>query len=101
MRPRHSLTGTFCDDHAIDNLRTRIASRKEKKKQVAEGGSKSQSSIGRASKETKKATTDDEGRKLTRLIDRALHDISEETGDMDDAKDADCSAMRPLALKMA
>ena len=83
----------------MENLRTRIASRKEKKKQVAEGGSKSQSSRGRALKETKKATTNDEGRKLTRSIDRALHDISGEAGEMDDANDADCTALRPLALK--
>ena len=60
-----ALSGTFGDDHAMDNLRTRMASRKEKKKQGAEGASKSQSSRGRASKETKKATTDGEGRKLT------------------------------------
>ena len=66
----------------MDNLRTRIASRKkkekekEKMKQVAEGTSKSQSSQGGSSKDAKKATIDNEGRKLTRLIDHALHDIS-------------------------
>ena len=70
-----ALSGSFGDDHAMDNLRTRISSRKEKKMQVAEGANKSQSSRGRASKETKKATTDDEGRKLTKLIGRALHDM--------------------------
>ena len=74
---------------------------KEKKKQVAEGGSKSQRSRGRTLKETKTSTTDDEGRKLARLIYRALHDISGETGEMDEAQNADCSALRPLALKMA
>ena len=94
-------SGAFGDDHAMERVRTRIASRNEKKKQVAEGATKSQSSRGRASKETKKATTDDEGRKLIRLIDRALHDISGETGEMDDANDADCTALGPLALKMA
>ena len=81
--------------------RTRISSRKEKKKQVAEGGNKRQSSKGRASKETKKATTDDEGRKLTRLIDRALHDISGETEVVTEPKAADCAAPRPLSLKIA
>ena len=35
------------------------------------------------------------------MIDRALHVISGETGEMDDAKDADCTALRPLALKIA
>ena len=70
----------FGDDHAMDNLRTRIATRKEKKKQVDEGASKSQSSQGGSSKDAKKATTDDEGIKLTRLIDRALHVMSGETG---------------------
>ena len=98
-----ALSGSFGDDldHAMDNLRERIATRKEKKKQVAEGANKSQSSRGKASKDSKKATTDDEGRTLTKLIDRALHDISGETGEMDDAKDADCAALRPLALKLA
>ena len=51
----------FGDDHAMDKLRERIATRKEKKKQVAEGANKSQSSRGNASKDSKKATTDDEG----------------------------------------
>ena len=74
-----ALSTDFGDDHAMDNLRTRIASMKEKKKQVAEGASKSQSSQGGSSKDAKKATIDNEGRKLTRLIDRALHDISGET----------------------
>ena len=78
-----ALSGAFGDDHATDNMRTRIAVRKEKKKQVAEGGNKRRSSKGKASKDTKKATTDEEGRKLTKLIDRALHAV-------DDAKDADC-----------
>ena len=35
------------------------------------------------------------------MIDRALHDTSGETGEIDDAKDADCTALRPLALKLA
>ena len=35
------------------------------------------------------------------MIDQDLHDISGEIGEMDEAKDADCSALRPLALKMA
>ena len=56
-----SLSFAFGDDPAMENVRTRIASRKEKKEQLAEGASTSQSSRGRASKETTKATTDDEG----------------------------------------
>ena len=54
-------------------------------------------------KDLKKATTDDEGRKLTKLIDRALHDAAGETEEMDDAKEADCAALRlrALALKLA
>ena len=68
---------------------------------MAEGDNTSQSSRGGSSKEAKKAITDDKGRKLTRLIDRALHDISGETGEMDDAKAADCTALRPPALKLA
>ena len=89
------LSADFGDDHAMDNLRTRIACRKEeKKKQVVEGASKSHSSRGGSSTDAKKATTDDEGRKLTRLMNR-------ETGDMDEAKAADCTALRPLALKLA
>ena len=57
-------------------MRTRIAARKGKKKQVAEGAIKSLSSKGKGSKDLKKATTDDEGRKLTKLIDRVLHDVA-------------------------
>ena len=86
----------------MDNLRERIATRKEQTQQAAEGGSKSQSSRGKASEDSKKATTDNEGRKLTKLIDPALHDISGETGlgEMDDAKYADCATLRPRALKL-
>ena len=96
-----ALSSAFGDDHAMENMRTRIAARKEKKKQVAEGANKSLSSKGKASKELKKATTDEEGRKLTKLIDRAFHDMAGETEEMDDAKDADCAALRPLTLKLA
>ena len=96
-----ALSTDFGDNHAMDNLRTRIASRKEKNKQVAEGASKSQSSQGGSSKDAKKATIGNEGRKLTRLIDRALHDISGVTEAMDEAKAADCTVLRPLALKLA
>ena len=37
------------------------------------------------------------------MIDQALHDIAGETEetDLDDAKEADCTALRPLALKLA
>ena len=80
-------------------MRARIATRKEKKKQVAEEANKSLSSKGKASQDLKKATTDDEGRKFTKLIDQALHDIAGETEEMDEAKEADCTALRPIALK--
>ena len=63
-----ALSSSFGDDHAMETMRTRIAARKDKKKQVAEGASKSQGSKSKASKDSKKATTDDEGRKLTKLI---------------------------------
>ena len=57
-----ALSADFGDDHAMDNMRKRIATRKakdqEKKKQVAEGASKSQSTRGGSSKDAKKATTD-------------------------------------------
>ena len=59
------------------------------------------SSKGKASKDTKKATTDEEGRKLMKCIDRALYDVAGETEEMDDAKESDCTALRPLALKLA
>ena len=51
----------------MDNLRKRIASRKEKEKmkQVAEGANKSQGSQGGSSKDAKKAGIDNEGMKLT------------------------------------
>ena len=96
-----ALTGAFGDGHAMGNLGTRMASRKEPKGQLAEGASKSQSSRGGPSKEAKKAATDDEGRKPTRLIDRALHDTSGEAEENGDAKAADCTALRPLTLKLA
>ena len=68
--------------HAMENLRTRVAYRKEKAKEkmkrVAEGANKGHRTQGWPSKEAKEAAIDDEGRKLTRLIDRALHDISGE-----------------------
>ena len=97
----NALSVSFSDGHAMDNMRTRIAARKEKKKQVAEEANKSLSSTGKAPKDLKKATTDDEGKKATKLIDRALHDVAGETEEMDDAKEADCAALRPLALKLA
>ena len=87
----------------MDDLRTRIASRKDKEKermkQVVEGANKSQSSQGGSSKDAKDATIDNEGRKLTRLIERALHDISVKTEAMAEAKAADCLALRPLAFE--
>ena len=71
-----ALSVSFGDDHAMDNMRARIATRKEKKKQVAEEANKSLSSKGKASKDLKNATTNEEGRKLTKLIHRALHDVA-------------------------
>ena len=71
----------------------RIATRKKMKKQVADEATKILSSKWKASKDTKKATTDEEGRKLTKCIDRALHDVAGETEEMDDAKEADCTAL--------
>ena len=101
MRPRHSQFHLVHDDHAMDNMRARIATRKEKKKQVAEEVNKSLSSKGKASKDLNKVTTDEGGRKLTKLIDRALHDVASETEEMDDAKESDCAALRPIALTLA
>ena len=74
---------------------------RKKKTQVADEATKSLSSKGNASKATKKATTDEEGRKLTKCLDRALHDVAGETEDIEDATQADCTALRPLALKLA
>ena len=88
----------------MENLRVRLASRKEKakeKKQVTDGANKSQSTQGGSSKEAKKATTEEEGRKLTRLIDRALHGISGEIEVVTEPKAADCRALTPLALQIA
>ena len=59
------------------------------------------SSKRKASKPTKEATTNDEGRKLTKCIDRALHDCVEDIGTMAEATAVDCTALRPLALKLA
>ena len=53
-----ALLVSFDDDHGMDNMRERIAARKQKKK-VAEEATKSTSSKGKASKATKKATTDE------------------------------------------
>ena len=84
----------------MDNMRERIAARK-KKTQMADEATKSSSSKGKASKDTKKATVDEEGRKLTKCLDRALHDVVGETEEMEDATQADCTALQPLALKLA
>ena len=55
---------------------------------------------GEAAKDLKKATTDEGGRKLTKVIDRAFHDVAGETEEVDYAKEADFAALRPLALKL-
>ena len=68
---------------------------------MAEEATKSLSSKGKASKDTKKTTTDEEGTKLTKYTDRALHGVAGEEVEMDDAKEADGTALRPLALKLA
>ena len=78
-----------------------MATRKEKKKQVAEGASKSQSSQGGSSKDANEAAIDNEGSELTGLIDRTLRGISGETESFDEAGAADCTAPRPLALGLA
>ena len=59
-----ALSVSFGDDHFMDNMRARIATIKEKKKKVAEEANISLSSKGKASKDLKKATTDEEGRIL-------------------------------------
>ena len=86
------------DDHGIDNMRERVAARK---KNVADEATKSTSSKGKASKATKKATADGEGRELSSSVDRALHGCLGDIGDMEDATAADCTALRPLAQKPA
>ena len=104
MSASKALSADFGDDHAMENMRIRIASRKAKekeKKQVAEGANKSQSAQGGSSKDAKKAAIGEQGRKLTRLIDRALHDISGETEVVAEPKGSGCAALRPLALKIA
>ena len=70
---------------------------------MPEEATKSTSSnrYGKASKATKIATTDDEGRKLTNCLDRALHGRVGGIGGMADATLADCTALQPLALKLA
>ena len=106
--PRNSaskaLSADFGDDHAMENLRMRIASRKARAKdttQVAEGANKSRSTQVGPSKEAKKEISDEQGRNLTRLIDRALHDISGGREVVTEPKAADCAALRSLALKFA
>ena len=59
------------------------------------------SSKGKASKTTTKATTDEEDRKLTKCTDQDFHDCVDDIGTMPDATAADCTALRPLALKLA
>ena len=93
----------------MDNMRERIyspgAPRKKKKqnKLIADEATKILSSKVNASKGTKKATVDEEfeGRELTKCLDRALHNCVGDMGDMEDATTADCTALRPLALKLA
>ena len=87
---RFVLTGvaSFDDDHAMDNMKEHIAVRK-KKKQMADEATKNLSSRGNASKGTKKGTADEDGRPLTKCLDRALHDCVGDMGDMEDATTAD------------
>ena len=54
-----------------------------------------------ASKPMKRATTDKEGRKFTKCIDRALHGCVGDIGTTAEATAADCTALPPLALKLA
>ena len=81
-------------------MRDCIATMKQKKNQLADEATKSLSSKGKASKDMKKATTDEEGRKLTKCIDPALHDVAGEAEEME-ANESDCAALTPLALKLA
>ena len=46
-----ALSVSFGDDHAMENMRARIATRNEKQKQVADEANKSLSSKGKASKD--------------------------------------------------
>ena len=55
----------------------------------------------KAPKTTKKAEAYEEDRQLTKLLDRALTGCEEDIGEMADATVADCTALRPLALKLA
>ena len=98
-----ALLVSFGDGHAMDNMRARIATRTEKKQQVADEANKSLSSKGKASKDLKKATTEYRQRRQEayEVNIPSFAGVAGETEGMDDAKDADCAAMRPLALKLA
>ena len=68
--PSKVLSGSF-EDPEIGIMRDRIAA---KKKKVAEAAAKKLSTKTGAPKTTRKAEADDEGRKLTKHLDRALQD---------------------------
>ena len=51
-------------------------------------------------KKTKKVEADADDRTLTKLLDQALKDCVDDTSSMHDAPEADCTAIRPLALKL-
>ena len=69
-----ALSSSF-EDHGIGNMRERIAA---KNKKVADEAMKKTSMKENAPSMSKKATADEEGRKLTKCINRALHDCVEE-----------------------
>ena len=93
-----ALSSSF-KDPGICNMRDRIAA---KKKRVADEATTKTSTKENAPRMTKKA--DEEGKKLTKLLDRALHGCVEDTWAMADATrptTAACTALRPLALKLS
>ena len=76
-----------------------------KKKKVAEEASNQLSTKKKVPKVTKNAEADENGRQLTKLLDRALKDCvdleDDIAGNMAGATVADCTAPRPFALQLA
>ena len=68
---------------------------------MADEATKKTSTKEKAPRTTEKTEAGEEGRRLTKLLDRALHDCVEGLGEMADATAADCTALRPLALTLA
>ena len=72
-----------------------------KKNVVAEEAGRLPGTKTKEPKKTKKAEADGNGRQLTQLLDRALKGCVEDVGSAADAAVADCTALRPFALKLA